>query len=60
MANLGPEDWVDLNALREAMGVMQHHDAVTGTEKEHVAHDYERILAKGIEECEIITATALR
>ncbi|CAH0546840.1 unnamed protein product [Brassicogethes aeneus] len=59
LADLGPEDWVDLNVLREAMGVMQHHDAVTGTEKEHVAHDYARILTKGFEECENITKTAL-
>ncbi|KAJ8964251.1 hypothetical protein NQ314_005027 [Rhamnusium bicolor] len=59
LTDLGPEDRVDLNALREAMGVMQHHDAITGTEKEHVAHDYARILSKGIEECEFITASAL-
>ena len=30
----------DINALKRAMGAMQHHDAVTGTEKEAVAHDY--------------------
>lgn len=53
-------DRVDLNALREAMGVMQHHDAITGTEKEHVAHDYARILSNGISECEWITGVALK
>lgn len=31
-----------LNFMREQMGVMQHHDAVTGTEKQHVADDYTR------------------
>lgn len=41
------------------MGVMQHHDAITGTEKENVAYDYARILSEGINECSIITATAL-
>lgn len=46
--------------LREAMGVMQHHDAITGTEKEHVAQDYARILQKGFDECDFIAATALR
>ncbi|CAH1119882.1 unnamed protein product [Phaedon cochleariae] len=59
LTDLDPIDRVDLNALREAMGVMQHHDAITGTEKEHVAHDYARILANGIDECSWITATAL-
>ena len=30
----------NINVLKRAMGAMQHHDAVTGTEKEAVAHDY--------------------
>ncbi|XP_044750282.1 lysosomal alpha-mannosidase isoform X3 [Coccinella septempunctata] len=59
LADLGPEDQVDLNSLRQAMGVMQHHDAITGTEKEHVAHDYARILTEAIKECEIISSKAL-
>ncbi|ENN79712.1 hypothetical protein YQE_03769, partial [Dendroctonus ponderosae] len=59
LADLGPEDRIDLNALREAMGVMQHHDAITGTEKQHVAFDYARHLQKGIDECEIITTAAI-
>ncbi|CAH1973774.1 unnamed protein product [Acanthoscelides obtectus] len=59
LADLGPEDRVDLNVMREAMGVMQHHDAVSGTEKEHVAHDYARLLSRGFDECHIITNAAL-
>ncbi|KAF5294473.1 hypothetical protein FQR65_LT01599 [Abscondita terminalis] len=59
LTDLGPEDWADLNVMREAMGVLQHHDAVTGTEKEHVAHDYARILTKGFDECHFTAATAL-
>mgnify|MGYP005983685083 CR=1 FL=1 len=58
--DLGPEDWVDLNSLREAMGIMQHHDAITGTEKQHVADDYARILQEGINECQFIVNSALR
>ncbi|CAG9761634.1 unnamed protein product [Ceutorhynchus assimilis] len=50
---------VDLNALREAMGMMQHHDAITGTEKQHVANDYARQLQRGMNECEIITNAAI-
>lgn len=42
------------------MGVMQHHDAITGTEKEHVAHDYARILSYGFDECGFASAVSLR
>lgn len=41
----------NLENLREAMGIMQHHDAVTGTEKQHVANDYARLLQIGIDKC---------
>ncbi|XP_022199948.2 lysosomal alpha-mannosidase isoform X2 [Nilaparvata lugens] len=60
LADLGPEDRGDLNALRSAMGVMQHHDAITGTEKQLVAFDYARILSQGMAECEIVVDAALR
>lgn len=36
-----------------AMGVAQHHDAVSGTEKQHVAYDYARRLATGWAHCEV-------
>ena len=36
-----------LRRLEEAMGVAQHHDAVAGTSKQHVACDYARRLAAG-------------
>uniref|UniRef100_H2Z3Z0 Alpha-mannosidase n=1 Tax=Ciona savignyi TaxID=51511 RepID=H2Z3Z0_CIOSA len=32
------------NVLRAAMGVAQHHDAVSGTSKQHVANDYAKRL----------------
>ncbi|XP_070524278.1 lysosomal alpha-mannosidase isoform X4 [Cardiocondyla obscurior] len=38
-----------LEHFREAMGVMQHHDAVTGTEKQLVAEDYARILYESMD-----------
>ncbi|GFG40564.1 hypothetical protein Cfor_04486 [Coptotermes formosanus] len=59
LTDLGPEDWVDLNKMREAVGIMQHHDAVTGTERQEVASDYARILYEGFEECGIIAETAI-
>ncbi|XP_039762685.1 lysosomal alpha-mannosidase-like isoform X1 [Pararge aegeria] len=47
-----------LNELKSAMGVMQHHDAITGTEKQHVAHDYERLLNAAIEDSTLIARQA--
>ena len=35
--------------LERAMGVLQHHDAVSGTEKQHVAYDYAKRLSVGVE-----------
>ena len=33
------------------MGLAQHHDAVSGTEKQHVADDYARHLSEGVAVC---------
>lgn len=41
------------------MGVMQHHDAITGTEKQNVTNDYHRELTASIKACEINTRSAL-
>ncbi|CAF4727915.1 unnamed protein product, partial [Rotaria sp. Silwood2] len=35
--------------LSEAMGLAQHHDAVSGTSKQHVANDYAQRLSVGID-----------
>lgn len=48
-----------LEQFREAMGVFQHHDAVTGTEKQRVAQDYARILSEAIDGGESIIFSAL-
>lgn len=42
--------------LRRAMALNQHHDAVTGTEKQHVTYDYLKRLAIGREECRVSTS----
>lgn len=37
-----------IQKLQEALGILQHHDAVTGTCKQAVANDYARMLMDGI------------
>ncbi|XP_055546042.1 lysosomal alpha-mannosidase-like [Wyeomyia smithii] len=49
----------NLTYLREAIGVMQHHDAITGTEKQHVADDYARMIHTALEACGLNTNAAL-
>lgn len=50
----------NLNRLRAEMGVMQHHDAVTGTEKQHVANDYHRELTESFLACEDNTKATIK
>lgn len=40
---------LDLTLLREAMAQSQHHDAVTGTAKQHVSFDYTKFVANAID-----------
>lgn len=35
------------DSLEEAVSLLQHHDAITGTEKQHVTNDYHVRLARG-------------
>ncbi|XP_063446500.1 lysosomal alpha-mannosidase-like isoform X2 [Mytilus trossulus] len=49
-----------VEVLKEAMGVAQHHDAVSGTEKQHVANDYAERLSNGYKSCENVTNMALK
>ncbi|XP_074649565.1 lysosomal alpha-mannosidase-like [Tubulanus polymorphus] len=49
-----------IRVLKEAMGVVQHHDGVSGTERQHVAYDYAMRLAKGILECEDVVNESMR
>lgn len=50
----------NLETLSQAMGIMQHHDAVTGTEKQAVAQDYDRLLYEAIVGAENNAQDALR
>ena len=40
---LGPKT----DSLADALAIAQHHDAVSGTEKQHVANDYAKRLSIG-------------
>ena len=39
-----------LEALGQAVSVAQHHDAITGTEKQYVAEDYHYRLDRGVQD----------
>lgn len=41
----------DVNVLREAMGVVQHHDGITGTAKQHPSNNYAELLSNGLAAC---------
>ena len=47
------------HVLEEAMGIAQHHDAVSGTEKQHVANDYALRLHIGQNSCQQLMKGAL-
>ena len=62
---LTDRDWVpgpngEVTVLREAMGVLQHHDAVTGTAKQAVTFDYAQRLAEGFHNCEQVIDFAMK
>ncbi|XP_060071726.1 lysosomal alpha-mannosidase-like [Ylistrum balloti] len=48
----------EIRILKEAMGVAQHHDAVSGTEKQPVAYDYAQRLAHGVAACQKVVNDA--
>jgi alpha-mannosidase len=48
------------DALEEAVSLCQHHDAVTGTARQHVANDYHRRLHRGAREAQAVVTSALR
>nr|BAE42288.1 unnamed protein product [Mus musculus] len=58
-ANVGPYGSGDSAPLQEAMAVLQHHDAVSGTARQNVVNDYARQLAAGWGPCEVLVSNAL-
>ncbi|XP_035261901.1 lysosomal alpha-mannosidase [Anguilla anguilla] len=55
----GPHGDGDSETLRRAVGVAQHHDAVSGTAKQHVADDYSKRLAVGSAHCQVLVSNSL-
>lgn len=49
---LNERTWYKLKPLQEVLGIMQHHDAVTGTCKQYVSNDYTSMMAKAIQVAE--------
>ncbi|PON35514.1 Glycoside hydrolase [Parasponia andersonii] len=47
------------DALADALAIAQHHDAVSGTERQHVAADYALRLSLGYKEAEKLVASSL-
>ncbi|CAH0757816.1 unnamed protein product [Diatraea saccharalis] len=60
LADLPADDMPVLDKLKSAMGVLQHHDAITGTEKQHVTYDYIRLISEALHDAhETITTKVL-
>ncbi|XP_052262943.1 lysosomal alpha-mannosidase-like [Dreissena polymorpha] len=53
------QEYKEIDYLKEAMAVVQHHDGVSGTEKQYVSDDYTKLLQNGISYCKNITARSL-
>jgi lysosomal alpha-mannosidase len=54
-----PEIEQKIDTLRRAMGILQHHDAVSGTEKQHVTYDYAKRLSIGADNARDTMSIAL-
>lgn len=54
---LGPAN--PLFALERALATAQHHDAVTGTARQHTSYDYAASLSKGVADAEPLLSAAL-
>ena len=50
----GNDSLQPIEQLEEALGVLQHHDAVSGTAKQHVAFDYAKRLSAGVEAASLV------
>jgi hypothetical protein len=49
-----------LHELEDAVGVLQHHDGVSGTARQHVANDYAKRVQDGLDRVETCTVRKLK
>ncbi|KAI3931665.1 hypothetical protein MKW92_015658, partial [Papaver armeniacum] len=47
------------DSLADALAIAQHHDAISGTSKQHVANDYAKRLSMGYAEAEELVASSI-
>ena len=59
MQVFGSTDGLSMSKFEEAVGVAQHHDAVAGTAKQHVAFDYAKRLTIGEAQAEDVMSASL-
>ncbi|XP_063392346.1 lysosomal alpha-mannosidase-like [Cydia fagiglandana] len=57
LARMG--DSYELHLLRHALGIMMHHDAITGTSQQHVANDFVKMLTEAFVACTKKVSTLL-
>lgn len=50
---------ISLQPLEDAVGILQHHDALSGTARQHVAFDYSRRLSRGTAAADTLVSTSL-
>jgi len=57
---LGEEEYEHVQMLAIAVAQSQHHDSITGTEKQHVSDDYALYLDEGVTASQKVITAAYR
>ncbi|XP_054707229.1 lysosomal alpha-mannosidase-like [Uloborus diversus] len=60
LVTLADVENANISTLYKALGVVQHHDGITGTEKQHVSDDYSKMLSEGYSQCKEAVGKSIR